>query len=113
MCPSETIAKQRRCAIRWRLEVRRRGAAVQIPADAQPTDITFTHDPTAGARYIFKPGIPFGVPFAPTPFRAKMVFTIGGEAVSVDLPIEARYSKPTIGGPARSAASCWWRPRSR
>jgi LmbE family N-acetylglucosaminyl deacetylase len=70
---------------------------VQIPANAQPTDITFSHDPTAGARYIFKPGVPFGVPFAPTPFRGEMAFTIGGEPVQVELPIEARYSDSVAG----------------
>jgi hypothetical protein len=70
---------------------------VQIPAGAEATDITFRHDPSAAARYVFRPGVPFGVPFAPTPFRGEMALVIGGESVRVDLPIDARYSDSVAG----------------
>ncbi len=71
-------------------------ANVTIPKDAKSTDIYFTHDPKF-ARYIFDPTVPFGVPFAPTPYRASMALTIADETVTEDLPIEARYSDSVAG----------------
>jgi LmbE family N-acetylglucosaminyl deacetylase len=76
--------------------------SVHIPTDAKPTDITFRHDPKAGARYIFDPAAPFGVPFAPTPFRASIGLTIAGEAVQKELPVEARYGSDIFAGEKRS-----------
>ena len=74
----------------------------RIPADAKPTDIYFRHDPTAGARYTFDAGVPFGAPFAPTPFRIAIGLTIGGEAVTVDQPVEARYEADKTSGEKRT-----------
>jgi LmbE family N-acetylglucosaminyl deacetylase len=77
-------------------------ADLRIPSNAKPSDITFRHDPTAGARYIFDPSAPFGAPFTPTPFRGQFGLTIAGEGVQVDLPIEARYSADVFAGEKRS-----------
>ncbi len=44
------------------------------------------------ARYDFEPGVPFGVPFTPTPFRVRLGMVIGGADVTVERPIEYRYS---------------------
>lgn len=73
-----------------------------IPADAKATDIYFRHDPTAGARYTFDAGVPFGAPFAPTPFRVAVGLTIGGEPVTVDQPVEARYEEDKTSGEKRT-----------
>jgi LmbE family N-acetylglucosaminyl deacetylase len=83
------------------------GAAVQcaealtIPADARLSDITFKHDPKF-ERYIFDPTVPFGVPFAPTAFRATFGFTIAGEPVETSLPVQARNGTDMIAGEKRS-----------
>src|SRR5262249_10268582 len=69
-----------------------------IPADAKASDIYFRHDPTAGARYTFDPGVPFGVPFAPTPFQVSVGMTIGGEPVTITEPVEARYEEDKTSG---------------
>jgi LmbE family N-acetylglucosaminyl deacetylase len=44
------------------------------------------------ARYDFDPDVPFGVPFRPTPFRAVFALAIGGTDLSIERPIEYRYS---------------------
>ncbi len=44
------------------------------------------------ARYDFEPDVPFGVPFRPTPFRARFTLTIAGADVTVERPVEYRYS---------------------
>lgn len=47
---------------------------------------------TDSARYDFEPDVPFGVPFRPTPFRATFALTIAGADVSIERPVEFRYS---------------------
>ncbi|HEX9365181.1 MAG TPA: PIG-L family deacetylase, partial [Vicinamibacterales bacterium] len=49
------------------------------------------------ARYDFEAGVPFGVPFRPSPFRARFDLTIGGEPVTVDRVVEYRYSHLVAG----------------
>jgi LmbE family N-acetylglucosaminyl deacetylase len=49
------------------------------------------------ARYDFEPDVPFGVPFRPTPFRATFELTIGGENVTVERPVQYRYSNLVAG----------------
>ena len=44
------------------------------------------------ARYDFDPDVPFGAPFRPTPFRAVFTLLIGGTRVSIERPVEYRYS---------------------
>lgn len=43
--------------------------------------------------YDFDPSVPFGVPFAPTPFRVTFTVKAGSVDVVRDLPIEYRYVK--------------------
>jgi hypothetical protein len=47
---------------------------------------------TDAARYDFESGVPFGVPFRPTPFRATFLLSIGGTDVTIDRAVEYRYS---------------------
>jgi len=49
------------------------------------------------ARYDFEPGVPFGVPFRPSPFRVTYELTIAGQAVSVERTVEYRYSDVMAG----------------
>jgi hypothetical protein len=42
-------------------------------------------------RYDFEAGVPFGVPFRPSPFRASVDLTIAGVDVTIDRTIEYRY----------------------
>lgn len=44
------------------------------------------------ARYDFDRDVPFGIPFRPTSFRATFALTIAGAEVSIERPIEFRYS---------------------
>ncbi len=76
----------------------------RIPAGgARPCDMTITVGDVPlstpywtpredAARYDFDPDVPFGVPFRPTPFRATFTFTIAGADVTVERPVEYRYS---------------------
>jgi LmbE family N-acetylglucosaminyl deacetylase len=68
-----------------------------VPATAKITDPYFTDNywknPKNPAAYDFDPSVPFGVPFAPTPFR--VTFTVKADNVEVvrDLGVEYRYVK--------------------
>jgi LmbE family N-acetylglucosaminyl deacetylase len=77
-------------------------ANLTIPDDAKATDIYFRHDPSAGARYSFDPGVPFGAPFAPTPFRVAIAMTVGGEPITITQPVEARYEEDKTSGEKRT-----------
>jgi LmbE family N-acetylglucosaminyl deacetylase len=76
-------------------------ATATIPSDAKSSDIYFQHEPVF-ARYIFDPAVPFGLPFTPTPFHAAIGLTIHGEAIEVQLPVEARYGTDLFAGEKRS-----------
>ena len=52
---------------------------------------------TDAARYDFEPDVPFGVPFRPTPFRATFALSIAGADVTVERPVEYRYSDLVAG----------------
>ncbi|MCC7010197.1 MAG: PIG-L family deacetylase [Acidobacteria bacterium] len=75
--------------------------SVVIPGNARYADVPFTHEPGA-ARYVYGPDVPFGAPFAPTPFTAHFGLTIGGGLVEKTLPIEARDGNDMIAGEKRS-----------
>ena len=49
------------------------------------------------ARYDFEPGVPFGVPFAPTPFTATFELTIAGAEATFVRPVEYRYDSIQAG----------------
>jgi hypothetical protein len=76
-----------------------------IPKTAKLTDPYFTDtywkNPAGPARYTFDPSVPFGVPFAPTPFHAIFKVRIGNVEVSRDQRVEFRYVKDLYFGDKR------------
>ena len=76
-----------------------------IPANAKATEPYFTDKywkhPENDAAYDFDPSVPFGVPFAPTPFRVAFKVKAGSVEVTRDLPIEYRYVKDVYFGDKR------------
>jgi hypothetical protein len=80
-------------------------AGATVPVDAKPTTPYF-HDnywkhPSNPAIDIFDPGVPFGVPFAPTPFRVTFHVKLGTVEVTKEVPIEFRYVKDVYLGDKR------------
>ncbi|HEV3141964.1 MAG TPA: NEW3 domain-containing protein, partial [Vicinamibacterales bacterium] len=78
----------------------------RVPKDATLTSPYFTDDywshPSNPAINRFEPGVPFGVPFAPTPFRATFRVKVGGGiAVTREVPIQYRYVKDIYNGDKR------------
>ncbi len=76
-----------------------------IPTDAKPTSPYFSDNywktPSNPAINIFEAGVPFGVPFAPTPFRVTFHLTAGTVDVTKDLPVQFRYVKDIYNGDKR------------
>ena len=80
-------------------------AAATIPRDAKPTEPYFTddywkHQPSQAINK-FDPAVPFGVPFAPSPFRVVFQLKAGSVDVQLDRPIEYRYVKDLYFGDKR------------
>jgi len=77
----------------------------RIPKSAKPTTPYFHDDywkhPSNPAINIFDPGVPFGVPFAPTPFRVTFHVKAGDVEVAKELPVEFRYVKDLYFGDKR------------
>jgi LmbE family N-acetylglucosaminyl deacetylase len=71
-------------------------ASVKIPTDTHLSTPYWTPR-TDAARYDFEPDVPFGVPFRPTPFTATFTLVIGGEEVTVERPVQYRYSNLVAG----------------
>jgi hypothetical protein len=80
-------------------------ANATVPATAKPTTPYFTDDywknPATPAINKFEAGVPFGVPFAPTPFKATFRIMAGGAEVTKELPIQYRYVKDIYNGDKR------------
>ena len=78
---------------------------VHIPKDAKPTtpyfDDNYWKHPANQAIQIFGPGVPFGVPFAPDPFRVIFHMKAGEVEVTKELPVEYRYVKDIYFGDKR------------
>ncbi len=76
-----------------------------IPKDAKATTPYFTDNywkhPENQAINIFDPSVPFGVPFAPTPFRVTFHIKAGNVDVTRELPVEFRYVKDIYTGDKR------------
>ena len=70
--------------------------AATVPAAARLSAPYWTPRQDA-ARYDFEAGVPFGLPFRPSPFRATFDLSIGGETVTVDRIVEYRYSQSVAG----------------
>ena len=76
-----------------------------VPKNVKPTTPYF-HDnywkhPENQAIQIFDPEVEFGVPFAPTPFRATFHIKAGGVEVTREVPVEFRYVKDIYLGDKR------------
>ena len=80
-------------------------AKANVPNSAKLTTPYFTDDywknPSKPAINKFEPGVPFGVPFAPTPFRVTFHVNAGGADVTKELPIQYRYVKDIYNGDKR------------
>ncbi len=70
--------------------------AATVPAAARLSAPYWTPRQDA-ARYDFEAGVPFGLPFQPSPFRATFDLSIGGETVTLDRIVEYRYSQSVAG----------------
>jgi hypothetical protein len=80
-------------------------AEVHVPKKAQPTTPYFTDNywkhPANQAINIFDPAVPFGLPFAPTPFRVTLHVRADNTEVTKELPVQFRYVKDTYFGEKR------------
>jgi hypothetical protein len=78
---------------------------VHVPKDASLTtpyfDDHYWKHPENQAIQIFDPKVPFGVPFAPTPFRVVFHLKAGGVDLTKELPVEYRYVKDIYFGDKR------------
>ena len=63
---------------------------IGIPAQAKLTELYFRQRKDK-ARYDFEPDAPFGLPFRPTPFRARLGLIVENLNVDVDVPVVHRY----------------------
>lgn len=76
-----------------------------VPANAKATDPYFTDNywkhPSNPAAYDFDTSVPFGVPFASSPFHVTFTVKAGNVEVTRDLPIEYRYVKDVFFGDKR------------
>jgi LmbE family N-acetylglucosaminyl deacetylase len=76
-----------------------------IPKDAKLTTPYFTENywkhPESQAINIFDPSVPFGVPFAPSPFRVTFRVKAGDMEVTRELPVQYRYIKDVYTGDKR------------
>jgi len=77
----------------------------RVPKDAKLTTAYFTDNywkhPENPAINIYDPDVPFGVPFAPTPFRVAFHVKAGSVEVEKELPIQFRYVKDIYTGDKR------------
>ncbi|HSK08624.1 MAG TPA: PIG-L family deacetylase [Vicinamibacterales bacterium] len=74
--------------------------AAGIPASARLT--TPYWQPIPGtARYEFDKDAPFGLPFEPTPFRARVELSIAGADVTAERPVKFRYEGNIFSGEKR------------
>jgi LmbE family N-acetylglucosaminyl deacetylase len=76
-----------------------------VPKDARLTTPYFTDKywkhPANHAIDIFEPGVPFGVPFAPTPFRVTFHVQAGSADVTREVPVQFRYVNDIYTGEKR------------
>ena len=75
---------------------------VRIPRSAEPTGIYFTRAEGDVARYEFDEDVPFGVPFAPTPYRARIALRVGEADISLTKPVQFRYQTDVFAGEKRT-----------
>ncbi|MGH9219336.1 MAG: hypothetical protein ACRD1W_08535, partial [Vicinamibacterales bacterium] len=74
---------------------------LRVPLDAKLTAAHFKNGPV-GARYVFDPDVPFGLPFRPTPFTATFRILIADTPLQMTVPIQARSEGDIFSGEKRS-----------
>ena len=76
-----------------------------LPRNAELTTPYFTDDywkrPANPAINAYAAGVPFGIPFAPTPFRVTFHLKAGDAEVTRETPIQFRYVKDVYSGDKR------------
>jgi hypothetical protein len=75
-------------------------AALEVSQQARLSGQYWKRLPDA-SRYQFEPDAPFGYPFRPTPFRARIDLEIGGAAVPVERDVQHRYEGNIFSGEKR------------
>lgn len=75
-------------------------AALTVPAASRLTTAYWKRLPDRD-YYDFDPAAPFGLPFEPTPFRAKVTLTIANQDQVVDLPVQFRNEGNVFSGEKR------------
>ena len=73
----------------------------RVPTTAEFTTPYFSRLPDT-ARYTFKPEAPFGLPFEPTPFVARIDLEVGGQRIAVSRGLEHRYEEDIFAGEKRT-----------
>ncbi len=74
---------------------------LKVPSTARITE-PYWHRAGEAGRYTFDTDAPFGLPYRPTPFRAAFTLSIaGGDDVTIDVPIQARYADDVFSGEKR------------
>jgi hypothetical protein len=80
-------------------------ADAHVPKDARLTSPYFHDDywkhPESHAINVFDSGVPFGVPFAASPFRATFHLKAGIVEVTAEVPVQFRYVKDVYYGDKR------------
>ena len=72
-----------------------------VPAEARLTAAHFKYAERI-AQFVVDPDVPAGLPFRPTPFVATVALTIGGEAVSMPVPVASRSEGNLYSGEKRA-----------
>jgi hypothetical protein len=76
------------------------GSDIRIPANAKLTNPYWVRLPDSG-RAELEADPPYGLPFRPSPFRARFDFDINGVQVSQELPVQYRYAGDLATGEKR------------
>ena len=75
-------------------------ADVSTPANARLTDVYWQRPENAG-RATFDADAPFGLPFRPSPFRARVEMDLAGTRITRELPVQYRYEGAGLVGEKR------------
>jgi hypothetical protein len=73
---------------------------VKIPASAKLTNPYWVRLPDSG-RAELEADPPYGLPFRPTPFRARFDFDVNGVAITSEMPVQYRYAGDLATGEKR------------
>lgn len=74
---------------------------VRVPVDARVTEPYWRRD-GAAERYVFDKDAPFGQPFRPTPFTARLAVGDAESGFPIEIPVEHRYEGSIFSGEKRT-----------